>query len=416
MIRTVCANSKLIDSENYDLASKTIRAIGGRGRRRRRDRNSASRLGNPICLSGMDTRDRTGIIGRPWNDAGRRCAVRRQILGTHQMRLLLGSLIFMENFVVETKSQCMTWKRLSSPTPKKFKASRSSEKTMNSLFWDSKEIVMIEYLDGERIYRFAVHDQFTYHVRMDDAAANSRTRRQVELCINKGGEKCAKVESDVFQIANERSQNTLDRARLVSRVSRPGAEGGMLWDQHILRNSKAVTFTRVPGVSELPTDALPATSVYKRSRNRQSVKKRQKPLHQQPPITNRYEYKSIYSALPTLRKRRPAAHCATAAVGGPSPRRPPFSPAAAFRLRPLHPAPIDVYWGGFLQPLPPWYLVLILVLTDELTNEFLTYVEPPRLRERADVGPVHRRLISDNGHSEIPFALGEGEGLQIRMP
>ncbi|GBP80604.1 hypothetical protein EVAR_56780_1 [Eumeta japonica] len=47
----------------------------------------------------------------------------------------------------ETKVQSMTWKRPSPPTPKNFKASRFAGKIMGSLFWNSKEVVVIEYID-----------------------------------------------------------------------------------------------------------------------------------------------------------------------------------------------------------------------------------------------------------------------------
>ncbi|KAJ2940840.1 hypothetical protein O0L34_g10101 [Tuta absoluta] len=54
---------------------------------------------------------------------------------------------WLHNYDPETKQQFMTWKRLSSPTAKKFKAIPSAGKIMGSLFWDSQGVIMIEYLD-----------------------------------------------------------------------------------------------------------------------------------------------------------------------------------------------------------------------------------------------------------------------------
>lgn len=54
---------------------------------------------------------------------------------------------WLHHYDPETKQQSMTWKRPSSPTPKKFKAIPSAGKVMGSLFWDSQGVVMIEYLD-----------------------------------------------------------------------------------------------------------------------------------------------------------------------------------------------------------------------------------------------------------------------------
>ncbi|XP_045453244.1 histone-lysine N-methyltransferase SETMAR-like [Melitaea cinxia] len=51
------------------------------------------------------------------------------------------------HFDPETKQQSMTWKRASSPTPKKFKVSSSAEKVMVSVFWDAQGIIMVEYLE-----------------------------------------------------------------------------------------------------------------------------------------------------------------------------------------------------------------------------------------------------------------------------
>lgn len=54
---------------------------------------------------------------------------------------------WIHHFDPETKQQSMTWKRASSPTPKKFKVSSSAGKVMASVFWDAKGIIMVEYLE-----------------------------------------------------------------------------------------------------------------------------------------------------------------------------------------------------------------------------------------------------------------------------
>lgn len=47
----------------------------------------------------------------------------------------------------ETKQQSKQWKHVSSPPPKKAKSSPSAGKVMATVFWDSKGILMTDYLD-----------------------------------------------------------------------------------------------------------------------------------------------------------------------------------------------------------------------------------------------------------------------------
>lgn len=54
---------------------------------------------------------------------------------------------WIHHFDPETKQQSMTWKRASSPTPKKFKVTSSAGKVMASVFWDAEGIIMVEYLE-----------------------------------------------------------------------------------------------------------------------------------------------------------------------------------------------------------------------------------------------------------------------------
>lgn len=54
---------------------------------------------------------------------------------------------WIHHFDPETKQQSMTWKRPSSPTPKKFKVASSAGKVMASVFWDAEGVIMIDYLE-----------------------------------------------------------------------------------------------------------------------------------------------------------------------------------------------------------------------------------------------------------------------------
>jgi histone-lysine N-methyltransferase SETMAR len=54
---------------------------------------------------------------------------------------------WIHHFDPETKQQSMTWKRPSSPTPKKFKVTSSAGKVMASVFWDAEGVIMIDYLE-----------------------------------------------------------------------------------------------------------------------------------------------------------------------------------------------------------------------------------------------------------------------------
>ena len=54
---------------------------------------------------------------------------------------------WIHHFDPETKQQSMTWKRPTSPTPKKFKVASSARKVMASVFWDAEGIVMVDYLE-----------------------------------------------------------------------------------------------------------------------------------------------------------------------------------------------------------------------------------------------------------------------------
>lgn len=46
----------------------------------------------------------------------------------------------------ETKAASMTWKHPSSPTPRKFQSQQSAKKIMATVFWDAKDVLLVEFL------------------------------------------------------------------------------------------------------------------------------------------------------------------------------------------------------------------------------------------------------------------------------
>ncbi|XP_046964572.1 histone-lysine N-methyltransferase SETMAR-like [Vanessa cardui] len=66
---------------------------------------------------------------------------------TFLLRFVTIDETWIHHFDPETKQQFMTWKRASSPTPKKFKVSSSARKVMASVFRDAEGIIMVEYLE-----------------------------------------------------------------------------------------------------------------------------------------------------------------------------------------------------------------------------------------------------------------------------
>ena len=65
---------------------------------------------------------------------------------TFEKRIVTGDETWVYHYDPESKQQSMTWKHASSPTPKKFKASRSSGKVLCTVFWDAAGILLIDYL------------------------------------------------------------------------------------------------------------------------------------------------------------------------------------------------------------------------------------------------------------------------------
>lgn len=74
---------------------------------------------------------------------------------------------WLHHYDPETKQQSMTWKRPSSPTPKKFKAVPSAGKIMGSLFWDSQGVIMIEYLSHGATITGALYAEQIKKVRQE---------------------------------------------------------------------------------------------------------------------------------------------------------------------------------------------------------------------------------------------------------
>ena len=61
------------------------------------------------------------------------------------------------HFDPESKMQSKQWKHPGSPSPKKFKRNHSAGKVMASIFWDSQGVIMIEYLEQDRMINDAYH-------------------------------------------------------------------------------------------------------------------------------------------------------------------------------------------------------------------------------------------------------------------
>ena len=60
-------------------------------------------------------------------------------------RLVTRDETWLHHWDPDTKKEFMQWKRPGSPPPKKFRTQPSASKVMATVFWDSKEIILIDY-------------------------------------------------------------------------------------------------------------------------------------------------------------------------------------------------------------------------------------------------------------------------------
>lgn len=61
--------------------------------------------------------------------------------------IVTGDETWLHHFVPTTKRATMEWKHARSPTKKKFKVTPSAGKVMASIFWDSRGVLLIDYLE-----------------------------------------------------------------------------------------------------------------------------------------------------------------------------------------------------------------------------------------------------------------------------
>jgi [histone H3]-lysine36 N-dimethyltransferase SETMAR len=64
-------------------------------------------------------------------------------------RIVTGDETWVHHWDPETKHESMQWKHRDSPPPVKFRTQSSAGKMMATIFWDSKGILMIDYLPGK---------------------------------------------------------------------------------------------------------------------------------------------------------------------------------------------------------------------------------------------------------------------------
>ena len=61
-------------------------------------------------------------------------------------RIVTGDETWVHHYVPESKRKSMEWRHPDSPRTKKFKAQRSAGKVMASVFWDSKEVILVDFM------------------------------------------------------------------------------------------------------------------------------------------------------------------------------------------------------------------------------------------------------------------------------
>jgi len=61
-------------------------------------------------------------------------------------RVVTGDETWIHHDYLETKQQSMQWKHASSASPQKFKVQASAGKIMCTVFWDAKDVLLIDYM------------------------------------------------------------------------------------------------------------------------------------------------------------------------------------------------------------------------------------------------------------------------------
>ena len=65
-------------------------------------------------------------------------------------RCLTGDETWIYQFDPENKIQSKEWHPKGAPGPVKFKAIRSGEKVMTTIFWDCEGVILIDFLEGKK--------------------------------------------------------------------------------------------------------------------------------------------------------------------------------------------------------------------------------------------------------------------------
>ena len=90
--------------------------------------------------------------------------------------------IWVHHFDPESKMQIKQWKHPGSPPPKKFKRVHSAGKVMASIFWDSQEVIMIDYLEQGRMINSAYYAGKLRWLRQEIAKKGQENSLMVFCC------------------------------------------------------------------------------------------------------------------------------------------------------------------------------------------------------------------------------------------
>ena len=95
------------------------------------------------------------------------------------------------HFYPGSKMQSKQWKHTGSPSPKKFKRYHPAGKVMASIFWDSQGVIMINYLEQDRMINGAYHTGDFRQLRQEIV----RKRRDLRCSSIAGRRPCLHVTS-----------------------------------------------------------------------------------------------------------------------------------------------------------------------------------------------------------------------------